>query len=269
MSSDAEKKRKLAAGIIFYDDVKGVDRLLASIHQGVDLSICIDGKFPQFPSRSDLSTDGSREVVQSYDNTLLVDFPASEHEKRSKYLAVCAEQGVDYLLIVDTDEYAEEGADWQAFRHNMVQAAEVKHQGLYNVFAVLIETNSQEYAKTVQDKHYMVWTKDNMTGIEYGYYPRLWYRPEQMEYNQGTHYLFRNKDPKNRLHFQETNPAMEIINGVRFLHRNTYRSQDALQARIQYQLGFLVPYEQQLTSTWYKYYSWPGIDSSVGEVPLQ
>jgi hypothetical protein len=269
LSSDGERKRKLAAGVIFYNDAKGLERLLSSIHEGVDLIICVDGRFPQFPASTDLSSDGSRDIARSYDNVLLIDFAASEHEKRSKYLAVCEKEKVDYLLIVDTDEYAEEGADWQAFRHNMVQAAEVKHQGLYNVFAVLMEINSQEYQKTVQDKPYTVWTKDNMTGIEYGYYPRLWYRPEQMEYNQGTHYLFRNKNPKNRLHFQETNPAIEIINGVRFLHRNTYRSQDALQARRQYQLGFLVPYEQQLTSTWYKYYSWPGVNATADSAPLQ
>ncbi len=265
----SEEKRKLAAGIIFYHDVKGLDRLLSSVHQGVDLSICIDGRFPQHPGPSDLSTDGSRELVKSYDNTLLLDFPASEYEKRSKYLAVCEQEKVDYLLILDTDEYAEEqGADWNAFRKNMVQMAEVKHQKLYNVFAVLIEINSQEYRKTVYDKQYLVWTKDNLTNIEYGYYPRLWYRPEQMEYHKGTHYLFHNKDPKNKLHFQETNAAMEIINGVRFLHRNTHRSEEQLNARRKYQLEYLVPYEQQKVSTWYAYYSWPGINSHVPEVPL-
>lgn len=265
----SDDRRKLAAGIVAYHDAKGLQRLLDSIHEGVDLSIVIDGKFPQYPDKSDLSQDGMREIALSYDNTLLIDFPAPEYDKRSKYLDVCEEQNVDYLLILDTDEYAETGADWKAFRKNMVQAAEVKHQKMYNVFAVLMEINSAEYRKTLEDKPYLLWQKDTVTNIEYGYYPRLWYKPEQMMYAKGCHYMFKNKDPKNRLHFQETNAAMEIVEGVRFLHRNAHRSEDQLNARKSYQLDFLVPYEQKITSTWYSYYSWPGIDSAVPSVPLQ
>jgi hypothetical protein len=135
---------------------------------------------------------------------------------------------------------------------------------------VLMEVNSAEYQKTLTDKpSNVIWHKDTQTKIEYTYLPRLWYRPEQMMYNKGTHYLFRHKDTNNMLGRQETNAAMEIIQGCRFLHRNTHRSQSALEARKQYQLGFLVPYEQQITTTWYKYYSWPGIDPQVPSVPLK
>jgi hypothetical protein len=259
-------ERKLAAGIIFYNDSKGIARLLDSIKDGVDLAICIDGRFPEYPDRSDLSNDGSRETVLSYENTLLIDNPASEYEKRSKYLEVCTQEKVDYLLILDTDEYAEQGADWNAFRKNMVEVVEVKHGGLYNVFAVLMETNSAEYIKTVKDKPHVTWEKHN--DIEYGYYPRLWYKPYDMEYRQGTHYKFRNKDLKNRLHFQDSTPAMEIVYGVRFLHRNAHMSDEQLNARKAYQLDFLVPYEAKKVSEWYKYYSWPGVNSYVDEVPL-
>jgi hypothetical protein len=266
------RNRKLAAGIIFYDDSKGIERLLASIESGVDLMICVDGRFPEFPAskahHGDLSSDGSREVVKSFDKALLLDFAASEYEKRSKYLSVCEEQNVDYLLILDTDEYAEPGADWGLFRRNMVKMAEEKHNGMYNVYAVLVEVNSDEYVKTIKDKPYVIWTRDNVKAIDFGYYPRLWYRPEQMEYHKGTHYLFHNKDPQNKLHFQETNPAMEIVEGVRFLHRNSYRSESALSARQQYQLGFLVPYEAEKVSKWYAYNSWNGINATADSKPL-
>jgi hypothetical protein len=262
------RNRKLAAGVIMYNDVKGVSRLLESIYQGLDLIIVVDGKFPQYPGSSDLSCDGSRETVLSFDNTLLVDCPASEYQKRSMYLSICEQEKVDYLLILDTDEYAESGADWQAFRHNMVEMVEVKHGGIYNVFSVLMEVNSADYIKTVHDKPYSVWLKDNVTSIEYGYFPRLWYRPEEMMYYQGTHYKFKNKDLKKRLHFQDSTAAMDIVEGVKFLHRNVYRNAEQMNARRSYQLDFLVPYEAKITSEWFKHYSWPGINAYVDEQPL-
>jgi hypothetical protein len=260
-------KLKLAAGIIFYNDAKGLDRLLAGIANKVDLAICVDGRFQSGPSGPPLSNDGSRDIVLSYGNTLLVDCPnASEYDKRSKYIEICEREKVDYLLILDTDEYVDpDYNDWDLFRKDLVYNAETKWFSKYNVFAVLIEVNSPDYEKTDRAKPYTVWQVDNKR--EYGYYPRVWYRPEQMEYNKGTHYLFHNKDPKNKLHNQETNAAIEIIQGVRFLHDHKHRDQNHQESRKQYQ-DWLIDHEQKLTSTWCLYYSWPGINPTAPSVKL-
>src|SRR5215212_1670147 len=82
-------KLRLAAGIIFFNDYSSLKRCLDSLIYSVDVIFAIDGKFPNFPADSDLSTDGSRELVKSYPRCMLIDFPRSEFEKRGKYLEYC------------------------------------------------------------------------------------------------------------------------------------------------------------------------------------
>ena len=250
--------------------MRGLDRLLSNIIGEVDLAFCIDGKYPDYPGADDLSVDGSREVVLSYDNTVLVDLPASEFQKRSKYIELCAKHKIDYLIILDTDEYPEqETANWPLFRENLVRNAEIKHYHQYNVYAILIQVNSPYYQPTVPYKPYQTWINDNIVGREFGYYPRVWYRPEMMKYNKGTHYLFCHKDPSTKLGKMETNPAIEIIEGVRFLHDHIYRTDRHQNSRRDYQLNYLVPHEQKITSTWWLYYSWNGINATAPSQPLQ
>jgi hypothetical protein len=55
-----------AAGIVFFDDEKGLQRCLSSIQSFVDLIIAIDGKFKYFEDDHDLSIDNSRKVVESF-----------------------------------------------------------------------------------------------------------------------------------------------------------------------------------------------------------
>src|SRR5215831_11352727 len=79
---------------------------------------CLDGKFPNRPGKTDLSADGSREVVKSYSNAILLDAPWPEPQKRAEYLRLCAKYGCDYLVILDTDEYAQNAdtASWKVLR---------------------------------------------------------------------------------------------------------------------------------------------------------
>jgi hypothetical protein len=58
----------IAAGIVFFDDEKGLQRCLSSIQSCVDLIIAIDGKFKHFEDDHDLSIDNSRNVVESIPN---------------------------------------------------------------------------------------------------------------------------------------------------------------------------------------------------------
>lgn len=98
---------KTAAGIVFFDDAKGLRRCLNSISSTFDIVIAIDGKFKEFEENYDISMDGSKEVVESYPNTHYVSYPnISEIEKRNKYLEIAGELGIDFLLVIDSDEYA-------------------------------------------------------------------------------------------------------------------------------------------------------------------
>jgi hypothetical protein len=102
-----EDRLKLAAGIIFLNDYSSLKRCLDSLIYGVHMIFAIDGRFPNFLADSDLSTDGNRELVKTYPQCMLIDFPRSEFEKRSKYLEYCQTYSVDVLLIIDSDEFVE------------------------------------------------------------------------------------------------------------------------------------------------------------------
>ena len=65
----------IAAGIVFFDDGKGLQRCLSSIQSYIDLIIAIDGKFKNFEDDHDVSIDNSRKVVESFPNELIIVIP--------------------------------------------------------------------------------------------------------------------------------------------------------------------------------------------------
>jgi hypothetical protein len=161
-------KIKLAAGIIFFNDYSSLQRCLDSIYHDIDIVFVIDGKFPTFPSTSDLSTDGSRELVTSYPKCVLIDFPKSEFEKRSKYLEISALYYVDVLLIIDSDEFVLPDANWKLFRHNLKRVIFDRDRCAYNVYAIELQGVDNRFLA----------------------YPRLWFKPSEMEYYCGRHFFF-------------------------------------------------------------------------------
>lgn len=90
-----------AAGIVFFDDEKGLQRCLGSIQDCVDLIIA---RFEQFEDDHDLSIDNSREVVESFPNAAYYCYPnLTEIEKRNKYLEIAGSRNIDFLLVIDSD----------------------------------------------------------------------------------------------------------------------------------------------------------------------
>lgn len=80
-------------------------RCLDSVIDGVDIIFAVDGKFPNFPGDSQLSTDGSGELVKSYSKCLLINSPESEPEykKWARYIEHSITHSIDILLIIDSD----------------------------------------------------------------------------------------------------------------------------------------------------------------------
>ncbi|MHA1961702.1 MAG: glycosyltransferase family A protein [Candidatus Thorarchaeota archaeon] len=135
-----------AAGVIFFDDKKSLGRCLDSIHEHVDYLICVDGRFAEFEAPNNLSTDGSRETVCSYPNSILVDFGGRRQpEKRNKYLQLAAELGVDTLLVVDSDQYVE--GDFLEFKENALKAIEKAGDGPC-LFSVRIRNEKEGFSYT-------------------------------------------------------------------------------------------------------------------------
>jgi len=238
---------RFAAGIIFFEDRDGLARLLESIHLGFDYMFCLDGKFPNRPGKTDLSADGSREVVKSYSNAILLDAPWPEPQKRAEYLRLCAKYGCDYLVILDTDEYAQNAdrASWQAFREEAYRVVQLQYAGRHHVFSIYIQVAARAYDNQV--RHGDVWMKEG--DVEYSHYPRLWYQPYNLEYYKGAHYYYRMKDPTHLYHKVPQVPSLEIIKSVKFRHDHELRTAEHQDARQQYQ-KWLVPYEAKLIHRW-------------------
>ena len=185
----------------------------------------IDGKFSNFPSDSDLSTDGSRELVKSYSQSILIDFPGSEVEKRSKYLEQSAQHSMDVLLIIDSDEFVLEDADWDAFRDNLNKVIFDRDKCKHNVYAINLQTVGKS--------------------DDYIVYPRIWHNPGEMEYYGNRHYYFRSKN------LEKTNVAhigdhsLNIIQGIKLGHDHKLRSKEHMESRLVYQT-WLERYENSL-----------------------
>jgi hypothetical protein len=98
---------------------------MSSIQAYIDLIIAIDGKFKQFKDDHDVSMDNSRKVVESFPNAIYYCYPnLSEIEKRNKYLEIAGSRDIDFLLVIDSDEYA--AIDTKEFSENLSKIKEYK-----------------------------------------------------------------------------------------------------------------------------------------------
>lgn len=266
-AAERNKGRKIAAGVCFYNDKLSLRRCLESLQKdNVDLVFCVDGRFKQFgePGKyPELSDDGSRELVLSYDNTILIDMPNSwETQKRQAYLKACEDFNIDYLLIIDADEYIlydphdpTVGTNWALFIDKMIQTCESVTYKLYNVFGIDVENNNKNYVDTLKtinqmDKKRTIVPQQQAAATipfrrrTFMNLPRLWHRPGEMVYN-GKHYAFHPKDPKNEFHKMESVPSMWPVPHLYFGHDHLYKQVNSKQQydRLMYQ-KFLVNFEQ-------------------------
>ena len=97
-------KPKLIICTIFYQDLKGLERLVSSKHN-LDI-IFVDGRFLGWDGPP-LSTDGSREFLHSKGYEIIDAPDLIEYQKRNKYVEKAHELGYDYCLVIDSDEYIE------------------------------------------------------------------------------------------------------------------------------------------------------------------
>lgn len=88
------------------DEMPNLPRSVASVltHVPDSVPVVVDGRYPDYDSPHEFSTDGTREYAQSIGH--LVDCADYECEKRTaglQYIASLAEEG-DFVLVLDADE---------------------------------------------------------------------------------------------------------------------------------------------------------------------
>jgi hypothetical protein len=204
----------VAAGIVFFDDEKGLQRCLSSIQTHVDLIIAIDGKFKHFEDDHDLSIDNSRKVVESFPNAVYYCYPnLTEIDKRNKYLEIAGSKNIDFLLVIDSDEYG-------VIDMNEFSDVEGKTNDIPDVYGIKIF-----------EKHF---EKPDYTRERY--IERIFYKPAKLRY-QLIHCNLVDVDNPSRNFI--TRKYTSEINGITLYNNDDLRSNHYLERSIQYQSNLL------------------------------
>ena len=171
----------IAVGVCFYEDAKGLKRLvdsLAPIDPIISAIYAVDGRFvyPSYGSDNDspLSTDLEDQKVSEIPKLKLISCGnTTEWQKRQAYVNECYTDKPDFLFVLDTDETL-------SFSSVTEFRAEIEQIKLPAV------THPEFIYHNVHDIKF----DDRTQGIK-NLKPRLWLNPSQMEY---TDYMaFRNR----------------------------------------------------------------------------
>ena len=221
------KTMTIAAGIVFFDDEKGLHRCLSSIQSCVDLIIAIDGKFKYFDDDHDLSIDNSRKVVESFSNAVYYCYPnLTEIDKRNRYLEIAGNQGIDFLLVIDSDEYAV--IDISEFSRNPAKIKEYKTSASADGKK---KDTPDVYGFKIFEKHF-----EKPDYIRERYIERIFYKPAKLRY----HLIHCNLiDVDNPTRNFTTRKYTSEINGITLYNDDDLRSNHYLERSIQYQRNLL------------------------------
>jgi hypothetical protein len=189
-------KYKFASYTSNYGHPNELRRTLSSLSDKVDLMIVHQGRYLGYDDEERLSQDDDEafKIASSYDCHIVVSSPSTELEKRQLTPTIAKELNIDFMIILDSDEYIDVNeTDWEKFVQKCIEIAIDKYHGQYNLFGIKVEDGPQNYR----------------------YLPRLWYRPEDIYYDS-THYGLKSKNPRCPFNCMEYNklekhPSIENI----------------------------------------------------------
>lgn len=218
---------KIAAGIISFDDERGLSRCLNSIHEHVDLMIVIDGKFKYFEDDHDISIDNSKELVESFSNAVYFCYPnLTEIDKRNKYLEIAGATNIEFLLVIDSDEFAV--IDKAEFSLNLDKVRKSKRYNDDNHE----HDKADVYGIKIFEKHF---EKPNF--IRERYIERIFYQPWKLRYQSIHCNLVDIDDPSRNF---TTGKYYSEIQGITLYNDDDLRTNHYLERSIQYQKVLLV-----------------------------
>lgn len=219
---------KVAVGIVEYGDAAGLYRTLASLRldkpNTIDLAIVVHSRFEHFDLTSDPTPEEALQQTQDViakcpqDRVKLVLPPlavgvvntaAGEREgetraattqihSRNLYLKTAADEGCDWLLVLDSDEFIAKNADWDEFRRQLefVMSLELSHQ----IFDVQME---------------------GMLAMYRGPRPRLFYRPGSITYWKRHYWTVLEET---MICYKGSSDSGRVIGGIYLMHDRTVRS---------------------------------------------
>jgi hypothetical protein len=196
--------------------------------------IGVDGRFKYYSGKGVKSTDGSYELFEwlreqqkknnnnNNNNMIRVINQVTpkalpERKKRQMYVDIAADMGCDFILIIDCDDYFNPKVNWTAMFEQVLPEIIKKENG----------------RSDISDVKWMDDDGDGSSELRPQWRPRLWYRPEQLEY-KSRHYLFGRRD--NTIRFKP-NANRKIPEEIMQVYHNPIDRRDAkrLEKRKYYQ----------------------------------
>jgi hypothetical protein len=184
---------KIGICLSFYMELENLKRLIPSLRlddpYGPQIVIAVDGVYEGFyfenRTTPQISDDGSREYLRLFkDKVALYEFSGYQSDKRQFYIKMAENHKCDVAIIVDADEYFHSDySDWKSFRKQLVEYITLhdpNHNGLIFNLTLWVD---KEYEKAHNIIEREQWHP----------MPRVWHRPEKMEYYGGVHYWVRHR----------------------------------------------------------------------------
>jgi hypothetical protein len=231
MNNNNDKLLTTAAGVVFFDDEKGLQRCLSSIQDYIDFIIAIDGKFKYFEDDHDLSRDNSMEVVKSFPNATYYCYPnLTEIDKRNKYLEIAGSRNIDFLLVIDSDEYAV--VDMNIFSKNLKRIKEYKTvTDVHGDGKTKDKDIPEVYGTKIFEKHF-----EKPDYVRERFIERIFYKPARLRYHLIHCNLIDIDNPSRNF---TTRKYTSEIDGITLYNDDDLRSNHYLQKSIQYQRDLL------------------------------
>jgi len=212
---------KIAAGICEYGDVDGLYRCLNSLglgNGGIDKAIIIHGRFRDFKLDKPDAYEQTKKIVSRFpQDTIELMFAKglTEIESRNVYLETAGDLKMDWLLVIDSDEYlAHKITDFKEFRRQLQFVMDVQSdfpiERQHQIFDIQLDGSIPAY---------------------HGPQPRLFLRPQTIKY-WGKHYWWMREETKQL--FKGQSDAARIIGGIHLLHDHTIRDSSYYNASVGY-----------------------------------
>jgi len=240
---------KLGLGYSFWNSAAEIPRGLDGVYQHVWKIYGIDGRYANFPGGpfNKFSTDGSRELVLQYPNSVVEKYYGYQTEKRQRYFTMAGEDRCEFLLVMDSDEYVHpDYNDWELFYRNLEKKSRQYPEQQCFCIKIYIAKDWEKGKNIVRRGHFQK-------------YVRIHKNPAKQRYALGTHYYFCHRDDTESEMIRDKkeflNPALEeyekyTVDGVRFIIDSKMRQRPFLTARD----GWAV--DTQEDEEKYRYFLW-------------
>jgi len=212
---------KVALVISFFDSEKELPRCLETgdLYKHVDEIIGLDGRYTYFEADHDYSNDRSKEIVESYPHSRVIQYCGDQDKKRQIGLDTAGDLECDFMIAIDSDEYIHpDYQDWDKFYKKLdYYSNKFPFESVFTM-KMFMDRAYSKAGNIVRANRFHQWI-------------RIFKNPGNIKHVLGHHYIYCLKDQ------DETNPyywfrsPLHLVDGVRMATDSKFRSPEYLKTR--------------------------------------